>query len=63
MTKLTLPLEKKHLGGLEQFGFRWAITQLVYLLQWLPTIRLRDQGVGSGDLTFLKLLSRLIPFF
>ena len=63
--KLTLPLEKAYLGGLERIRLedgRSLEVDMPAAMVTGQTIRLRDQGVGGGDL-FLKITVSPHPFF
>ncbi len=63
--KLTLPLEKAYLGGLERIRLEDGRSLEVDMPDGMvtgQTIRLRDQGVGGGDL-FLKITVAPHPFF
>jgi len=63
--KLTLPLEKAYLGGLERIRLEDGRSLEVDMPPGMvtgQTIRLRDQGVGGGDL-FLKITVSPHPFF
>jgi curved DNA-binding protein len=62
---LTLPLEKAYLGGLERIRLedgRSLEVDMPAAMVTGQTIRLRDQGVGGGDL-FLKITVSPHPFF
>lgn len=63
--KLTLPLEKAYLGGLERIRLEDGRSLEVDMPAGMvtgQTIRLRDQGVGGGDL-FLKITVSPHSFF
>jgi curved DNA-binding protein len=63
--KLTLPLEKAYFGGLERIRLedgRSLEVDMPAAMITGQTIRLRDQGVGGGDL-FLKITVSPHPFF
>lgn len=63
--KLTLPLEKAYFGGLERIRLEDGRSLEVDMPAGMVTgqnIRLRDQGVGGGDL-FLKITVAPHPFF
>ena len=63
--KLTLPLEKAYEGGLERIRLEDGRSLEVDMPPGMftgQTIRLRDQGIGGGDL-YLKITVSPHPFF
>jgi len=64
--KLTLPLEKAYIGGVERIRLpedgRSLEVEMPAGMFTGQTIRLRDQGIGGGDL-YLKITVSLHPFF
>lgn len=63
--KLTLPLEKAYLGGIERIRLEDGRSLEVEMPPGMitgQTIRLRNQGIGGGDL-FLKITVSPHPYF